>query len=142
MAKMVRDLGKMNEDEARKPTVSDPKEYALGVVNRVRLNSLADRTLRCLEKEGFGTIELNVSPDNSMVRFRMSRGRHAQYATAAEVHRNLLEVLCRAGFRLRAGDLALAVEGEVCEGTFKPCLPQDPANIDPMGYINAVPPNS
>ena len=35
MAKKVRDLRRMNEDEARMPTVSDPKEYALGVVNRV-----------------------------------------------------------------------------------------------------------
>ncbi len=117
----------------------DPKDYAFRVVNPYWMGGLEQRVRCALARTGFAITRMLTNPDESMVTFWLRPSQplaHFQSLDAARVA--LQAALTNADCPCGEDELALAVEGDRWNGAYCPPLPED--NIDPMQYVNALPP--
>jgi hypothetical protein len=117
----------------------DPKEYALRVVNPRWLGNLEDRVRCALERVGFEIERLVTNPDDSMVTFWLRRGQPLAHLENLDAARAALKAaLTNVGCPCANDELVLWFEDGCWDGAYVPSPPED--NIDPMVYVNALPP--
>lgn len=117
----------------------DPKEYAFRVVNPRWLGSFEDRVRCALERASFVIERLDINPDESMATFWMRPSQPLAHFQSLDAARAVLQAsLTNADCPCGEQELALEVEGDRWNGAYCPPFPDD--NVDPVVYLNALPP--
>lgn len=116
----------------------DPKAYAFAVVNPYWMGSLEQRVRYALESTGFEITRMLTNPDESMVTFWLRLVQWAQFENVADAHAALRQALIAAGCPCTNDELVLWFQNGGWDGAYVPTPPED--NVDPMIYVNALPP--